>query len=134
MESILCYSSLVFWTNSIAAYRQKDYPYCALFYFLALTSVYVHKFEEQFFINFVDKLFIFLIFLYGCKTIYKKKKKLHSLQLALILSSFFFCVFVYNVGYFCRAFCFDNNENTSTFCHVLMHLVGSIGHHCILLF
>lgn len=75
-----------------------------------------------------DKIVIGLIFLNGLILFLTKKNK----KIFIILT-FLFVVFVYIYGYVNNKYVFDENIEISKKYHLLMHLIGSIGHHLIVL-
>ena len=123
--NILQYSSLVFVTNVFVGIYYKLYLYSFLFLLLTVTSVSVHT-EDILWINIVDKMVIFLIFLYGT---YMLSQKVYNFEsLIIIISTFLFCIVVYIYGFLNQCFCFDECENVAKYSHALMHIIGSSGH------
>jgi hypothetical protein len=78
-----------------------------------------------------DKIIIGLIFLNGLILFLTKKSK--KIYIIFILLTFLFVVFVYIYGYVNNKYVFDENIEISKKYHLLMHLIGSIGHHLIVL-
>lgn len=128
---ILRYSSLIFLTNVFFGIWYNLYLYALLFLLLTFSSVMVHT-EDTLFINIVDKIIIFLIFLYGLHSFFQKNYNNFKLFI-LIVSTFLFCIVVYIYGFFNNCFCFDECENVAQCYHASMHLIGSFGHLLLLI-
>jgi len=139
MGHVLVYSSLLFLSNFVAA-RYKDLKYYSTwFYLLTLSSVLVHGFFiESLVINIIDKFHIAGVCVNGGYLFLQKlsqksftKTIIHSF---IIVLTFLLVVYLYCYGYYQRRFCFDNDINVATKYHVLMHAIGSFGHHAIIFF
>ena len=134
VNKVLIISSLVFITNALSASHKQYYLYAFLFTLLTITSLLTHS-DHGTFINILDKLVIAAIVIYGGKMLYEKQNQPNSnimLGIAIIIT-FLFVVWVYYYGHYCKKYCFDMDPNISNKWHVIMHLVGSFGHHLIIL-
>lgn len=131
-QNVLIYSSFVFLTNFIAGIWIGQTIYAALFLALTCSSVAVHHYEDLLWINILDKLIIFSIFLFGAFEIFTKFKTHVSTHLVIIVSSFVYCIVVYIIGYLNTCFCFDLCPDIAKTYHMHMHIVGSVGHHYIM--
>lgn len=129
---ILRYSSLIFLTNVFFGIWYNLYLYAFLFLLLTFSSVMVHT-EDTLFINIVDKIIIFLIFLYGLIRLYYNNYNYNYKLLFLIVLTFLFCIVVYIYGFFNKCFCFDECDNVAQCFHASMHLIGSFGHLLLLI-
>jgi hypothetical protein len=127
---ILFYSSLFFITNILLALYKKYYFYAILFVNLLITSLIVHT-NDNFYTNTIDKCSIVFIVLYGGYILYKKSNKSISLNIFIIIT-FLACVLLYIYGYFTNNFCFHPDTIVANKYHVLMHIIGSIGHNAII--
>ena len=127
--NILWVSSLVFLTNVIIGIYCTHYLYSLLFFMLTVSSLAVHT-EDTFWVNLIDKIIIFSIFLYGLYITCTRVKT--AKNIFFIVSTFLFCVVVYIFGFFNNCFCFDESSDIAKSYHVCMHIIGSIGHHYIM--
>jgi len=154
---LLVFSSLVFITNVITALYKSDFIYAALFALLTATSIAFHSkkchvkcsallgeysntyryaLASNFAVAILDKLAIYSIVCYGFWSLYNLNLESNMgsyLWRGLILSTFCFCIWIYYYGYTEKQFCFHPNKKTSNHYHALLHMVGSIGHHMIIL-
>ncbi len=139
----LVFSSLIFITNVLTAYYKQDFIYSSLFFSLTVTSVLYHS-NPNLYLNIVDKISIFSIFLYGSYQLYQKiSQKIsqpmtqlitagYSIQILLIIAAFLATIYLYFYGYWFQKYCFHENQQTGDQYHSLVHLIGSIGHQLIL--
>jgi peptidoglycan/LPS O-acetylase OafA/YrhL len=132
---MLCESSLIFLTNVVAGLYKTYYVYAFLFLLLTISSVTVHWMDsllmDTTIINILDKCVILFVFGYGIYLINRKKYPLN--QFTFILITFLFCLVTYIYGYCNQCYCFDISPETAQTYHSAMHVVGSIGFHCMLL-
>jgi len=136
-------SSLIFITNILTAYYKQDFIYSSLFFSLTVTSVLFHS-NPNIYLNIIDKISIFSIFLYGSYQLYQKiSQKIsqpmtqlitagYSIQILLIIAAFLATIYLYFYGYWFQKYCFHENQQTGDQYHSLVHLIGSIGHQLIL--
>jgi len=131
------YSSFVFLTNVIVAYIYQYYIYVVLFGALFATSIVVHVNEHNLFTNILDKCVISCIVLYGGYVFFQKCRDgvgRGGISIAtMIVFTFLATIFLYVYGYFHGKFCFSEDVNVANMYHSLMHIVGSVGHHLIVL-
>ena len=132
-NNVLFYSSFVFITNIILAYYVDEPIYFLLFSMLLTTSLIVH-YTQDIFVYYCDKVVIYSIFFYGFLVFSMKLYKINTLYqmllTVLVVFCFVMCVYIY-----------DNYSNINLvilnkegyFYHILVHLVGSIGHNLIML-
>jgi len=135
----LVFSSLIFITNVLTAYYKRDYIYSSLFFSLTVTSILFHS-NPNLYLNIIDKISIFSIFLYGSYQLYHKITQQitqpiiagYSVQILLIFATFLATIYLYFYGYWFQKYCFHENPQIGDQYHSLVHLIGSIGHHLIL--
>ena len=122
---MLIYSSLLFITNALHALYKKHYLYSFSFFLLSISSVLFYSFPSIY-TNLFDKLFIFLVVLFGASLF------IHKLlfQQLVISLSFLFTIFFFYFGYFTNSFCYGPYGNDY---HLALHFISSIGHHLILI-
>ena len=135
-KSILVISSLIFITNIFTAIYKKDYLYATLFSILAVTSLMFHSNKNNKLIMLLDKTAISLVVFYGGYVFYNLnlQSTIYShLWRGFILSTFLFCILVYYYGYIEHKFCFHSNKTIGNQYHAMLHFIGSIGHHMIIL-
>ena len=124
-------SSLIFISNVLTAYYKQDFIYSSLFFSLTVTSILYHS-NPNLYLNIVDKISIFSIFLYGSYQMSQKFSVDKYPMSLLILATFLATLYLYFYGYWFQKYCFHENPQTSNQYHALLHLVGSIGHQLIL--
>ena len=138
------YSSFVFLTNVIVAYIYQYYIYAVLFGALFATSIVVHVNEHNLFTNILDKCVISCIVLYGGYVFFQKCRDGLTrggegegggdISIAtMIVFTFLATIFLYVYGFFHGKFCFSEDVHVANMYHSLMHIVGSVGHHLIVL-
>ena len=135
----LVFSSLIFITNVLTAYYKRDYIYSSLFFSLTVTSILFHS-KPNLYLNIIDKISIFSIFLYGSYQLSQKISQPitigntigYSGQILLIVATFLATIYLYIYGYWFQKYYFHENPQIGDQYHSLVHLIGSIGHHLIL--
>jgi len=134
-SNILFYSSFILLTNVAVGLLTSNHIYSILFATLFVTSVVVHT-TNHIVVNLLDKLVIFLIFLYGGYRLYEKRYMTWwgIAKMCIIVSTCLFVVWVYCYGYLTGDLCFHPVKEICTIYHVFMHIVGSLGHNMIMLF
>jgi len=124
------YSSFLFLTNVLIAYKCSYYTYLKIFMGLFITSIIVHS-HHTLLTNLIDKLSIFAVVSYGGYMFISKKPSL--IKSLLIVSTFLTVIYLYTYGYFTNSLCFYEDELTGRLYHSFMHFVSSLGHHLIML-
>ena len=132
MTNLLCFTSTFFATNVIVGLYLGYHVYALLFFILMCTSLLNHSTHHPT-INQIDRMAVMTVAIYGAYMMYQKQMFDPSLYHALIILCFLFCVAMYEYGGRIQQFCFDPNPFLSMFYHGCMHLVGSVGHHFIML-
>jgi hypothetical protein len=128
-HSPLFWSSLVFTTNMIHAFLAGFPLYSLLFASLTITSL-IHHATYTVYSNILDKLAILSIVMYGGYLMWNKRDQSRFL-LSICVITFLLCILFYIYGYMTRSYCFAK-KNCDDW-HMLLHIVGSFGHHMILL-
>jgi hypothetical protein len=136
-NSILVYSSMIFFINIIFSFIYKYYVGSVLFLFLLITSLFVHS-NNNLYVNIIDKIAIILLIFYGfyvyipkCIKIkeHKGDKLLHKIFISIMtLFTFILGCFIYIYGYLNNEYCWNKNKNIAGMYHSIMHMVNSIGH------
>jgi len=146
--SILFYSSFIFITNALTAYFNQHYIYSLLFCILTTTSVIVHS-NDNIYTNSIDKVAVSSIVLYGGYKLYYKINTYilppdfrdytlcplqndNYIQYSIIIATFLGSVYLYVYGYFTGKYCFCNEIDRAHQFHCMLHIISSIGHHCII--
>ena len=124
-------SSMCFITNAISAYMYEYYLYSFLFGTLTFTSLFYHT-SNTFYTNLMDKMAIASIVMYGAYVLYLKQ--LNALRLSVVVAAFMACILFFYYGYCTNQYCYHPDKSTGNMYHSLLHVVSSIGHHCIVLF
>lgn len=129
------YSSFVLLTNVFVGLLTANYIYSGLFATLFLTSIQVHS-NENIAINLLDKLVIFMVFLYGGhRLLMKRYMTTWGITKAIIIAmTCLFVIWIYCYGYLTTDLCFHPVPEFAAVYHVFMHVVGSLGHNMIMLF
>ena len=129
--NILCLTSLLFITNIITAFYKKYYLYSFLFCFITITSLIFHSYKNIY-TNIIDKIAIFSIIIYGLYILINNFSYNNFVMIIIIIFSFILCLYLYFYGYLYNVLCFHHNKNISNIYHGLLHLISSLGHHCII--
>jgi hypothetical protein len=141
-RNILFFSSMIFTTNILVSYYKKDYIYGFFFFMLLVTSLIIHYNDYNLFLNLIDKVSIVCVSTYGgyvlCKKIkeYLLQKEKNNIIIFIVIISLFtflFDIYVYFYGYVIQDFCFHENKIVGNAYHMLMHLLSSVIHNCIIL-
>ena len=128
---ILLLSSLIFVTNILTAYYCEKYFYSFLFFILTITSLIVH-YEDNYYTNFIDKIAVSSIVLYGGYVLCNKMNKENLFHSSIIVITFLLCIYLYIYGFIFKKYCFCYEKCTSQKYHFIMHIISSIGHHFII--
>lgn len=118
------YSSLVFLTNVIAAYLNGEYIYGISCLALTCSSVVFHSSRgtNLYLIFFwIDQVCIFCVFLCGLCLLYSNPL---SITKCISFLSFFTVIYIHY---------FSDITIEADKWHSILHYIGSLGHHCILL-
>jgi len=85
----------------------------------------------------IDKVAIAAVVILGGLTFYKKCALLSRFsciyEKITIVATFLFVILLYCYGWYIQDYCFSPDTNQANEYHMLMHLVGSLGHHLIAL-
>ena len=127
MLNVLIFSSLIFISNSFTCFICNQIIHSVLFFLLTCTSITVH-YNDNIITNVLDKIIIGFIFINGLILFLTKNNKNKNV---FIIFTFLFVVVVYIYGYINNKYVFDKNDQISKQYHLLMHLIGSIGHHLL---
>jgi hypothetical protein len=118
---ITFYSAFLFLTNVLTCIYFQDYLYALLFFILFGTTISVHSYLDNWYMNIIDKLAILMVVSYGGYKIYKKCDPTTISLLTLFI----------NICFIATIYIFLSKHYTINL-HILLHLFGSIGHHLIL--
>lgn len=124
----LVLSSTFFLTNAVVNYFREFYIYSFLFFMLSITSIY-HHWNNTDTSKIIDKLFVFLVVLYGAYIFVQNEQHIFSRIIVILL--FMSTLFLYYYGYTQNKYCFDPDLHISQNYHSAMHLFSSLGHHII---
>jgi len=118
---ITFYSAFLFLTNVLTCIYFQEYVYALLFCILFGTTISVHSYLDNWYMNIIDKLAILMVVSYGGYKIYKKCDPTTISLLTLFI----------NICFIATIYIFLSKHYTINL-HVLLHLFSSIGHHLIL--
>ena len=118
---ITFYSAFLFLTNVLTCIYFQDYLYALLFFILFGTTISVHSYLDNWYMNIIDKLAILMVVSYGGYKIYKKCDPTTISLLTLFI----------NICLISTIYIFLSKYYTINL-HILLHLFSSIGHHLIL--
>ena len=127
---MLCYSSLFFMTNAITSFWVNNYRYSFLFSMLTMTSLMHHTYYTIY-TWLIDQVFVVSITAYGGNLFYQKYvpcKQTKFIETALMM-----CLFLFYYGYCTNCYCFHPDKHIGNQYHFLLHFIGSLGHHGIIL-
>lgn len=111
-----------------------------VFFCLTVTSLWIH-FDESYYNNqklvMLDKISIFLVasvgfFVFYCKTT-KCMSCMDAILACIIVATFVGTVVLYYYGYITNQFVFCEDREMAKKWHIIMHVIGSLGHHLIIL-
>ena len=123
-------SSFLFLTNSYHLYLKRDNLYSLAFFALFLSSVQFHYSQNEIY-EAIDKLVVYIVvFLGGTRLFYNWQ---HSLLHYFVVVTFLGTVYIYWVGYTQNTCAWNPDRYISYTWHVMMHALGSLGHHTIAL-
>jgi len=123
-------TSLVLGTNALHAFLKYYTVYGFAFTGLTITSVVYHtssKDESTLPLFWLDQGMLILVFLIGSYYILQ----IQLLQIIAAVLSIGLTLLYYHYGRLTNTFCWD--PNFSVLYHGSMHIIGSLGHHAILL-
>lgn len=79
----------------------------------------------------LDKFFVFAIVFYGGYMLYHKTTRYNLFFVLLIVMTFTSCVYLYYYGYYVNDYCYHPDKRIGDKYHILLHVIGSFGHHLI---
>jgi len=129
---VLHLSSLVLGTNAIHAFLKHYIIYGLAFAFLTTTSLFYHTCEKNespwhLTLFWLDQAAILSVFLTGAYY----ALQIPFLQLITAVVAISLCIIYYHYGRQTKQFCWD--PQFGPLYHMTMHVMGSLGHHAILL-
>lgn len=131
-NNLLVFSSLIFVVNAVIAFRYGYYFYSYLFLSLVITSILFHTCKNIYAFC-LDKIVIFMVFLYGSYLLYHKFRMKKLGLVSLIVATFLLTVFFFYYGYLTNSYCYDPDKGIGNYYHYLVHIIGSLGHQMIVL-
>lgn len=125
------YSSLLFYTNHVAAFLKGKTEYAYSFYLLTCTSLLVHGIYDCTITNLIDKLAIFQIVTIGGYYFMKNINIMPVFYKISTVLTFVAVIIIYNYGYMTNQWCFGPDIEYRHLCHSSIHVLSSLGHHLI---
>ena len=125
------YSSFIFLTNAVTAFRYGNYTYSLLFVLLFITSIVYRIYDKHVYTFILDRFLIVCVIGYGGYVFCSKN--ISRIFSCLIIGSFLTIMYLFYYGYTMSIYCYDPNENVSNGYHSLLHLISSIVHHLIIM-
>lgn len=119
--NILVMTSFLFLTNCIHIYAKQDLMYFYAFLSLFLTSSLYHSTRLSWILT-LDKMAILNVVIQGGIRLIMNAHHYWSYS-CIAMVCFFFNIYLYYIGRQC---------SKSIYWHAILHLTGSIGHHCIM--
>jgi hypothetical protein len=132
-STLLYFTSLVFTTNILSAFYNDRYLYSLLFFILTVTSLIYHS-NKTGHTEIADKVTIGTVISYGSYVLLTSASA-SAEKYALIsgaIGCFLSCAYLYGYGSLTRRYCFDSDIDAGDRYHALLHLMSSLGHHCII--
>lgn len=126
------YSSLLFYTNHVAAFLKGKKEYAYSFYLLTCTSLVVHGIYDCTITNLIDKLAIFQIVAIGGYYFIKNLNIMPVLYKISTVLTFVSVIIIYDYGYMTNQLCFGPDIEYRQLCHSSIHVLSSLGHHFII--
>ena len=125
--NVCVYSSLVFITNSIAAWLKGEMIYSGCFGGLVVTSIVFHNRRDSIVAFWADQVFVVSVTVCGACILYKTWDILpHFAKMGAIIS-FFISIYMYYINRF------EQDTEIADKLHSILHYVCSLGHHSLLL-
>jgi hypothetical protein len=127
---VLYLTSLVLGTNALHAFLKHYTVYGFAFTGLTITSVLYHtsaKDESTLLIFWLDQIMLYSLFLIGSYY----TLQIGPLQIIAAVLSISLTLLYYHYGRLTNTFCWD--PTFGTLYHGSMHIIGSLGHHAIML-
>ena len=126
---ITFFSSFIFITNAITAFWYEYYVYSLLFGMLTLTSLLYHS-RKNVYTHLIDKVAILAVVLYGGYMVFHKQM-CHTNR-CIVITTFILSIVLFYYGYLTTTLCYHPDTSIGNKYHSLLHLISSIGHHCII--
>jgi len=127
------YSSLLFYTNHVAAFLKGKTEYAYSFYLLTFTSLIVHGIYDCITTNLIDKMAILQIVIIGGYYFIKNINIMPIFYKLSAILTFIAVITIYCYGYMTNQWCFDKDKEYRQLCHSSIHVLSSIGHHFIIM-
>lgn len=129
---VLALTSLMLGTNAVHALFKHYIIYGLAFFFLTTTSLLLHTCKKDNSpyhktVFWLDQIAILSLFLIGLYYTFQIPGSLFIIAVISIIM----CIAYYYYGYLTNTFCWDPENGTMY--HGLMHAIGSVGHHAIML-
>lgn len=124
-------TSFIYLTNSLSSFYMGYYIYSFFFFLLSSSSV-LYRIIPHPSTYLIDKACVYTVIGYGGYIFYVKS---YTLGASLfIISTFITTIYLFKYGYLTKTMCFHNDEKCAQKYQSLLHIISSIGHHCIILF
>jgi hypothetical protein len=116
------YSSLIFLTSALLAYKHGNTNYSLSFIFLVITSL-IHHYYFNCFTRNLDRVAILIVFYYTVLSLFNKSDKIKSIHKIFFVMCFLFTFYIFGYGYFTKQYSFDTNYRNACLWHSLLHLI-----------
>jgi len=130
------FSSFLFLTSALLAYKYKYYEYAFSFLFLVITSLIHHYYFNTFTRN-LDRIAILIVSYYSILIFYNKNKdkdnKIEPAHNLFFVLSFIFITFIFIYGFFAKKYSFDKNHRTACLWHSLLHSIACVALNILIL-
>lgn len=132
IPSVPFYTSLLFYTNCVAALLKGKIEYAYSLFFLTFTSLLVHGIFDRKAMILLDKFAILQMVSIGGYYFYQNLYHLSLPYIITTISTFLTVIAMYYYGYLINKWCFDPNKEYREFYHAILHCFSSLGHHLII--
>jgi hypothetical protein len=138
MSNSCYYSSWVFLSNAVVGLYQQEYMYGSAFASLLVTSIIFHSLSaKNIYITILDQVAIFSCVACGAYVLYSKLAgvtyAIEWLLVFCICMTFIGNIVLFYYGYLYKQFCYCDDHEMRNVWHSYLHLLGSIGHHLIMM-
>ena len=123
-------SSMLFVTNIFHLIYRKDVTFLMSWVSLFVSSTVYHATKDPDFLL-IDQLNVYNVVYQGGVRVYRYGKM--DVLMFFTIFCFLYCVAVYWYGYLTNTCVWHPDNTVSCKYHVAMHIMGSLGHHCIAL-
>jgi len=126
-------TSFIYLTNSVVSFYMGYYTYSLLLLFLSSSSI-LYRLIPLPSTYLLDRACVYAVIGCGAYIFYVKSYTFTPGTTLFIISTFIATIYLFTYGYMTKTMCFHTDEKRAKNYQSLLHIISSIGHHCISLF